>query len=208
MGYRYKRIFAFILDLLLVVFLSTCMSEVEFFNPLKYDYHETYIEYNEVYNDNYNDFIAGNISPTEFLSDMTPYIYRVETTSLFQYLWYLIFFFLYFVVFAYFTGGQTLGKKLFNLEVRSIDDSKVSFKSLAIKALFNGSSFAYGMNILIIINELMIVFIDNQNVFFQLNTIFSSLALIYEIVFILMFVWRRDHRTVHDIISKTKVCEK
>lgn len=204
---KWRRISAFLIDIMLVVYLSVAISQVDILNPYKYSYEEAYEEYNLIYNESYDKLTSGEFKPQEFFKKIEKKLYQIERYTTFQYLWYLAFSFLYFGVFAYFTGGQTLGQKLFKLKVVGDDDEKVSLPRMCLRNLFNGTSMSYGVNFIIILNLLVIYTITGSISFFIVNTLLSIIASIYEIAFIIIFMTRKDHKAIHDILFKTKIVE-
>ena len=75
----------------------------------------------------------------------------IEKYNVFNSLWYLIIFMLYNVLFAYFNDGQTLGKKIFKLRVVKKEGEKASIENFLVRSLFNGSTFFFGINLVVII---------------------------------------------------------
>lgn len=206
--YTYRRISAFIIDIMLVLIISTMFSSISYVNPLVDDYQKSYQEYQELINS--EDEILTNKESLKEINNYAKlfgkYLYKLDYTMLFNNIYYLIFYFLYFVIFAYFTNGQTLGKKIFKLKIVNSYDKKVSFKNLSIRSLLNGSSFFFGVNIIIII-QLLLLFIKNYQVYFYINMFVTLLSFIIELISLILLISNKEHCSLDDIIGKTKVVD-
>lgn len=206
LGYRYKRISAYILDMLLVMFLTVMFTSVDFINPRVYDYNEAFSEYNEVYSDAVSNLMEEE-SAEEFRDKLAPSLFALEKTNLYQLIWFLVFYLLYFVVFAYFTGGQTLGKKLFKLKVVKYDGTPASPLALFIRSILSGSSVYFGVGLLVLVKILAILIITSATLFFNVYMFISSIGLVFEGVLIWTFIFNKEHLAIHDKIARTKVID-
>lgn len=205
-----KRVVAFILDFVFVAIILSFVVNIDFLNPLRYDYMDASKNSAEVYNDAYSEYLESDasIKSTEvFINKVAPAVVKTEKNSIFAYIWYLVLSFLYFVVFTYYTGGQTLGKKILGLKVVHKDGSKATIKDLALRFTFYGWSFMYGMHIQIILNLLLMLMPLNSSNYFTIYSGITFLAFIYEIALIITFYIQKEHRSIHDLISKTKVID-
>lgn len=207
-----KRIGAFLLDMLLILFLSVAVSNLSYLNPYKYNYNEAYEEYSTVYQEYISSITSSSSSITteytnEYLIDnIIPVLMKVNKYNSFLYIWYLVFYFLYFIIFAYFNNGQTLGKKLFNLKVVNKENNKLSFIRLFIRSLFNGSNMYLGVNICIIL-KLLLVFISNPTTYYYLNMVISLISYGIEIALFIILMMKSGNTSLNDIIARTKVVE-
>ena len=118
MGYKRARISAFLVDIFFVVVLTVLIGNVSFLNPGLYTSDDAYTKYMEVY-----DELLTNVNTTdevkinEINDKMKVVVKDYEKSNKFIYLYYLIFTFIYFVIFQWWNKGQTLGKKLFKLNL-------------------------------------------------------------------------------------------
>ena len=206
--YVYRRISAFLIDIFLVTFVSTIFSSIPYVNPFIENYKSAYDEYREVYQEESENILKN---PTiknviDYSNKMSKQIHKMDYSMLFNNIYYLVFSFLYFVLFAYFTGGQTLGKKMFKLKVVNYDGSKVKLSNLMLRTLLSGSSIFMGVNIVVFI-QLLFLMINQNQVYFYAVLFSSMFSYVIEIVeFALLF--SKEHRSLDDIIGSTKVVDE
>lgn len=204
-SYTYRRISAFLIDIFLVTIIATMFSSISYMNPFIDDYNQAYKEYKEVY---INESNVLTSSPTienvnNYSKILGKQIYKLDSSMVLNNIYYLIFYFLYFVVFAYFTNGQTLGKKMFKLRIVKNDDSKVKFINLLLRGIFGGSSIFIGLNAIVVI-QLLLLFINNYQIYFYAMLLSAFISYIIEIIAVVM-LFTKNHRSLDDLVGFTKV---
>jgi len=206
--YVYRRISAFLIDIFLVTFVSTIFSSISYVNPFIGNYKVAYDEYREIYKSESESVLTNPTikNVVDYSNKMSKQIYKIDYSMLFNNIYYLVFSFLYFVLFAYFTNGQTLGKKLFKLKVVRQDGEKVKLSNLMLRTLLSGSSIFMGVNIIVVIQLLFLMIPQNQAYFYAI--LFSSMiSYIIEIIG-LVLLFSKEHRSLDDIIGSTKVIDE
>lgn len=206
--YVYRRISAFLIDVFLVTFVSTIFSSISYVNPFMESYKVAYDEYREIYKSESESVLTNPTikNVVDYSNKMSKQIYKIDYSMLFNNIYYLVFSFLYFVLFAYFTNGQTLGKKLFKLKVVRQDGEKVKLSNLMLRTLLSGSSIFMGVNIIVVIQLLLLMIPQNQAYFYAI--LFSSMiSYIIEIIG-LVLLFSKEHRSLDDIIGSTKVIDE
>ena len=206
--YVYRRISAFLIDVFLVTFVSTIFSSISYVNPFIENYKVAYDEYREIYKSESESVLTNPTikNVVDYSNKMSKQIYKIDYSMLFNNIYYLVFSFLYFVLFAYFTNGQTLGKKLFKLKVVRQDGEKVKLSNLMLRTLLSGSSIFMGVNIIVVIQLLLLMIPRNQAYFYAI--LFSSMiSYIIEIIG-LVLLFSKEHRSLDDIIGSTKVIDE
>lgn len=206
--YVYRRISAFLIDVFLVTFVSTIFSSISYVNPFIENYKVAYDEYREIYKLESESVLTNPTikNVVDYSNKMSKQIYKIDYSMLFNNIYYLVFSFLYFVLFAYFTNGQTLGKKLFKLKVVRQDGEKVKLSNLMLRTLLSGSSIFMGVNIIVVIQLLLLMIPQNQAYFYAI--LFSSMiSYIIEIIG-LVLLFSKEHRSLDDIIGSTKVIDE
>lgn len=206
--YTYRRISAFLIDMFLVVLVATLFSGIKYMNPLMDNYEEAYSEYSTLYKESSSDLLKSTSfnEITKFSKKMGKAIYKLDLATSLTNVYYLIFYFLYFVVFAYFTDGQTIGKKMFKLRVVGNDSKKVKFSSLILRGLVNGSTLFMGVNIMIIM-ELLCLLLPQNEIYIYATAIVSMISYIIEII-ALVLLFTKSHRSLDDYVGKTKVVDE
>ena len=206
--YVYRRISAFLIDIFLVTFVSTIFSSISYVNPFIGNYKVAYDEYREIYKSESESVLTNPTikNVVDYSNKMSKQIYKIDYSMLFNNIYYLVFSFLYFVLFAYFTNGQTLGKKLFKLKVVRQDGEKVKLSNLMLRTFLSGSSIFMGVNIIVIIQLLLLMIPQNQVYFYAI--LFSSMiSYVIEIIG-LVLLFSKEHRSLDDIIGSTKVIDE
>lgn len=206
--YVYRRISAFLIDVFLVTFVSTVFSSISYVNPFIENYKVAYDEYREIYKSESESVLTNPTikNVVDYSNKMSKQIYKIDYSMLFNNIYYLVFSFLYFVLFAYFTNGQTLGKKLFKLKVVRQDGEKVKLSNLMLRTLLSGSSIFMGVNIIVVIQLLLLMISQNQVYFYAI--LFSSMiSYVIEIIG-LVLLFSKEHRSLDDIIGSTKVIDE
>ncbi|MCX4366072.1 MAG: RDD family protein [Bacilli bacterium] len=201
--FKIKRLIAFCIDLFLVSILTICITNVDYINPYMNDVDDATKAYNEVLNDYRS--LSNEDEIEEFINNIQDKMYDYEHTQIYVNMWYIIFYFGYFVIFAYFTGGQTLGKKLMSIKIVKEDGSKVGMGGLLKRTITNGSSFFMGMNIMAFSSLMLTISMKASRTYVLAFTGLMVLSTIVEIANIIIYIKNRDNKCLNDIVSGTKV---
>ena len=114
----FKRIGAYVLDVLIVSLLVSLLSYVPFLNPSRDAYSE---KYNELVNLQ-EQYTSNEISLDEYNQAFVPIAYEIYRYNTYYVIIDLVCTLLYFGVLQFFCKGQTIGKKLFQIRVVSNDE--------------------------------------------------------------------------------------
>lgn len=192
--YFFPRLVAYIIDILLVSIVST---GILFFIPENKNYDKYMEEYEKIQ----VDFIDEKIDVDEYLNKSIDVVYDIDYANVIPMIVEVVLIILYFVVFQFYNKGQTLGKKLMKLRVVSTKNNDLSLNQVAYRALIINSILA---NILILGSLLFI----GKNYYFYISLGLQFLVAILEIVVLMMVMFRKDGRGLHDIIAGTKVIQE
>ena len=193
----FRRLLAYIIDIIIVAVIASALSSVKIFNPRLEKYGETY--------DGYMTFIEESLKDTSKLQDLqnSPeyknYVYEIAYYGLYSSIITVIISFLYFVVFQYFTDGQTGGKKLLGIKIVSQkEDKKLSFGQLTIRACIINSVLINIITIICLVALSKASFTKAQNYIeiVEMAIVFISIG---------MLLYRKDGRGLHDMIAGTVV---
>lgn len=201
--FKVKRFLAFCIDLFLVTMLTVYLTSVYYVNPYLDDVEDARKAYNEVLND--YSHISNEDEIEEFLDNIQDKLYDYEHTQIYVNMWYLIFYIGYFVIFAYFTGGQTLGKKFMGLKIVKEDNSKVGIWGLLKRTITNGSSFFMRMNLIALMSLILTVTLKPSRLYLLIYMGVFIIASIIEIVNVIIYIKNPNNKCLNDYISKTKV---
>lgn len=193
MGVKFSKRFAsFIIDIIIV---SCIMSVIAFVFPKNKNIEKL----NEEMVSISEDFMDGNIDEEEYLNKTAPLSYRIDKENFLYTTIDVVITILYFVVFQFVRGGQTVGKKLLGIKIVK-DDGELQINDMIFRS-FIINSVLYSMICLVFLFTL-----KDMNYIYSVS-IFSFIQSILMIVSVLMIVFRKDKRSLHDIITKTKVIE-
>ncbi len=189
----FRRFMALIIDLIIVSFIVGAFSSLKVLNP-------TLDKYNESY-DNYYDYVKevainGN---TDILNDdkALDMAYDVSYYGRYSSLISLVVMFLYFVLFQYYTGGKTVGKLLFRIQVSSTN-GELKLKQILIRSAIINSLF---IKLLIVI----CIFSMSKNMFNSYNMILDLVDIGLVLVSAIMIIYRDDGVGLHDKLAGTIV---
>lgn len=204
-----RRVGAYLLDILVVSLLAMLVGQLNFINPNKDKYLRIYDEYVEYYESNFGN--TTTMEAEDLINDeYAGYMYDLQYYAIGNTLAETLVIILYFTLFPLFNNNQTIGKRIFKIKVvHSADDTKtVSIWQHAIRSvllpivaniiLYNAVTSLLNVVMLFIFNGVDYLY-TNLAITYIINTICYADV-------IAMFA-RKDHRSLHDIICKTKVVE-
>lgn len=210
-NYKYKidRISAYLIDILIVAFLVTFLIGNTITNPFYNSYKSACDELNEVTKEASKDVDYSNQESMEkYIKTISPYNRTCHIRSNFaSYVWYTILTFFYFGLFAYLNDGQTLGKKMFRVKVVNNKDGKsAKFYQLMIRNIFGGALILGlgGANLTMFLS-IGLPLIKEPYSYTVALSMLRLLSLVLDIVFLSLFVFKKNGRTLDDLIGGTKV---
>lgn len=188
-----KRIVAFVIDMIILNIVLSIIT-VGIPNSRKYD---------EVKKDTENivdEYLNDKISTKEAIDGFFENQYILEEESVPSNLIGLVITVGYFVLFAYYNKGQTLGKRFTHIKIVSSDGEDVSYRQLVGRTLIVNECF------LTIISLLLIGFIKSNQYAYTIGLL-GVIQTIVILSSIFMIGHRKDKKGIHDILFKTKVIE-
>lgn len=194
----FRRILAYLIDIMLVSLISSMFASIELLNPYLNKQQEIANEYTEKVNDFIND--DSQIDINEFTSSdfMKEYTYEISYYSIYESIISVVFTILYFVVFQYYNNGKTVGKALFDIVVIDKDRKKASIKQLLLRSLIIHS-------LLTSIISIIGIYTLNKESYLTLSYIIAFIEMGIMIACIILLIFREDKRLVHDLFAGTKV---
>lgn len=208
MSIKLRRMIAYIFDIMAISLISSALS-MSSLNP-NIDKIESltsgYTERVESLNNDISELDSEKDSEKidklskEFYEYYEGYLYKQTRLSIFEGIVTVSSIILYYVVFALFFGGETVGKRLMKIKVVNRDGKSVGFVNLLLRTII-----LYRM----IITILNITF----SYVFGLKNFLTSYNILYyvsmgiEMAIILMTLIRKDGRGLHDVVAGTKVID-
>ena len=221
---RFKRIAAYMIDMIIVSIIVFGLSNVKQINYQIDNYNSASKEYQNYvkkyekaekkYEDAKEDYKDKKITKKEYNKKKSEYNeykkdyekkikkynYNISKNSVISTIISIAVVVAYFAIFQFSMGGQTLGKKIMKLKVVSAKDRELNIFNYLIRcAILNG----------VIVNLLLVIFVNTMDVnsFYMANYVVSNIQSIIEIVIIIMIFMTSDARGLHDYIAGTKVIE-
>ena len=192
----FRRIMAYIFDIIIITIIVSALSSIKLINP----YHEKYGEAVESYESYVNELYKNPQNITNMFNDeeAVMLVYNVAHYGVYTNIISLVVTFLYFVVFQYYTGGKTAGKKIMGIEVVTTKGKKLEFKQLLIRsAVFNS----------LITSSILVICVLTLKVkpFTTASSIIEMIDFGLILACIAMVIYRADGVGLHDYLAKTRV---
>lgn len=187
-----RRIGAYIVDIIVITIISSMFVRIEFLNP-KYD------EYEKAYNE-YIDFTSEVINNPEKVNDsnLNDITYNLSKTGLATSIITLVVTALYFVGFQYINRGQTLGKKLFKIQVVDSENKKLKFYQVLVRALLIDKIATNAISAILISTLSKDAYLTGSQYVELVDIAIMAASFI-------LIMFREDGKGLHDMIAGTKV---
>lgn len=187
-----KRFSAFIIDVIIIYFLSSIIS---FAIPKNENIEKMSKELNEIS----QNYVDKKINEKEYINKTAPLTYRIDKENFLILVIEVVISILYYIVFAFVKDGQTIGKKLIGIKiVKQKGDLTINdmiFRSFIVDALL--------LNLI----QLILLFTTKDLSYMYSISIVSYIQIGLIVVSALMVLVRKDNLALQDIITKTKVVE-
>ena len=187
----FPRLVAFALDFLIVYLM---MIGIAFVLPANSN-HEKYLE---EYKTVQTELIEKKLTNKEYTNRMKDLVYDIDYSSTLVTLSQTVVFILYFIVFQFYNKGQTIGKKLMKIKVVSTKGKDLTIDQLAIHSIIANSIV---IKILLIASVLFI----GKEYYYYASLGLQLLNYFVIIVALLMIIFRKDGKGIHDVLANTKV---
>ena len=184
-----KRLGAFLIDCLIVSIICSLFSFVLVDNS---KINKLAIEFN----DSYEAFLKEDINEDVFFNQVEDISYDILRSSSLFFIISIAVNICYFVIYQY-KNKQTLGKKLFKIKIDSID------RELNIND-FIYRSFIGNMILFNLLNVIILMFLP-KDIYLFVNIALINIEFLILFICIVMVIFRKDHRGLHDILGHTKV---
>lgn len=191
---KFKRLAAYLIDIMIVNFVATCLSSIVVLNP----YYDNYLEKSEEMTDILDEAVEEN--DLEFWNSLE---FKVVYQDVVKYgsissLISLGCSLLYFVGFQKWNKNQTLGKKLLKIKVVSDDCDDVSFLQYLVRTVIVYNLLFTSLNV-------ALSFWLGSSSFFVVSIIVSVIGELITYAGYFMILFRKDELGLHDILGKTRV---
>lgn len=194
-----KRFSAYLIDILLVFFITMLISEVRFINPNYDKYNDAY----EKYSQTYNDYIDNKISIEEFNKLNENNYYYLSKYGVSYNIVTALVIILYFGVFQKYNKGQTIGKKIFKIKVVSNDDKEVSLGKYLLRLI--PMYYIYIGGLIPIIIDIVLIYILKVKYYMIVTSIITYVFVAIALISVCLMVFSKNKKGLHELLTNTKV---
>lgn len=189
-----KRFFAYIIDIFIVLVIANLIT---MFIPISEKTQDYYKELQTTQKKMYD----KEIDVKEYTDIVLEDNYNISKGTVLISLTSIIIYILYFVVYQVYNNGQTVGKKLMKIKVKSITDESLSINTMLFRALI-----IYGIATNII--NLILILLLKKALYLSISNTISIIQSLIVIISVFMILISKQKRGIHDIITKTEVVNK
>lgn len=190
---KIKRVIAYLIDMTIVYVVAAFILAIPVF---QYDT-EQYMDYYK----EYTDLIIETKEVTDEAIDkqyelMYNMSYLAKNSLVIQ----AVVTFAYFGIVAFLLKGQTLGKKLLKIKVVPLEGNDLNPHLFILRSIIL-------TNLIPSIASIIAIYTLKQGTWVTVESIIGNISMVITFTLIFFLIFRNDERSLHDLISKTKVIE-
>lgn len=204
---KFKRISAYIIDIIIIFVMVMLLSNIKFLNPMADKYDKKYDEFQAYYSEIMENINNETNSEYKIDDEYATYMYDLQYYGMSYKIIEIVVVVLYFTLFSYFNKGMTVGKRLMKIKLVDQDKKKkIPLWKYALRSLFIPilSRTILYTNLLNVLNVLILI-IRNKNIYMYANSTIAIAISIYCIVDVITMLVNKENLSLHDKIFKTKV---
>ena len=146
--------------------------------------------------------IEEKITPEEYLKEYKTVLYDYQKENALQSGISVALTIAYYVIFQYMNKGQTIGKKLLNIRVVDKDnENPISILKGLVRSLLI-------FNILSGALSIIFLYLLGKETYFNIYGTLVGIEAIFMLITIMLVLYRKDHRGLHDMITDTIVIKE
>ena len=185
-----QRLVAYLIDSAIVVFAASLLSIPFINNDRINELNNKSYELMEKYKDK-------KISNNEYIVEYMNLSYDIAKNEGIVTLIGVIMSLIVFVIIPFYKNGQTIGKKLLKIKVTSMNGD-LTMNQLIFRSFIANS-------ILIDIISVVLIITTSKNNYFYCYSLFVILQYIITVISVFMIIINKEGRTIHDLLTNTKV---
>lgn len=187
-----KRLCAYMIDFFVVYMIVFLIA---FFVPVSDSYSKSIEERDALA----SQVVNGEIDYNDYFSQYNEKSYYVVKEGAVFILVQFVIYMAYFGTFAYYNGGQTYGKRLMKIKIKSSNNNSMSHFNFIVRSII-----LYGLYA-----DVITVFLSYLLPYSYANYIFAITYIQALIVYVSLFMvlFRKDGRGIHDFVSNSQVVE-
>lgn len=188
-----KRLISYVIDILILFLI---LNVISIFIPRGSNIESLNNELISI-NDN---FVNGEFGVRTYINQYSSIFYNIDKEMFLSSLINVVISVLYFVVYPLYSNGQSIGKRLNGIKIVSNNDDSVGANALIFRYLLMD-----GIGVSII--SMCSLFIIKDFNYLIITLILGFLQFLVVIISIFMVLYRRDFRSLPDLVAGTKVIE-
>lgn len=192
-AHTFQRISAYVIDVFLISFIAALLLV---FIPKSNAYKEAQKKEESLI----SDYTNKKINESEYIDQMYECRYIMDKEDIPHTLISIVLSLGYYVAFAYYNKGQTIGKKALHIRIVSNDGSDASYLKLLGRTLIHNGVLE---SILIVI---FLLFIKSNQYSYTVGTV-GIIQMLIMMSSVILISCRKDKRGLHDLIFNTRVIE-
>lgn len=192
----FKRVGAYIIDILIVSIIAFGLSSIKSINYQLDKYNDTFkktMDLVEKYNEK-------EITEKEYKKQVNNLNYKLEKNSTISSIISMACLIGYFGIFQFSQNGRTLGKRVFKLQVVKKDDESASILSYLIRSVILN-------NIIFTVLKIILVYTLSKNDFMNIYSYINNSQAIFQLLILVSMLINVEGRGIHDLLAGTKVID-
>lgn len=186
----FKRLVAYLIDIIIVVVVASLITNVI---PKDNKYQELLNEQTSVM----KKYMDKEIDYTVYIESINNISYDVTKNSWTNKAITFVIYVLYFIIFQLVQKGQTIGKRIMNIRLKSKDGNLKVGQVVLRSGIIN--------NIFLSLLTLFAIKLLDKKTFLLFDEIISVIFYVFILISVFMIIYRKDKEGLHDIITKTEV---
>ena len=192
----FKRLGAYIIDILIVTIIASILSNIGTLNYQMEKYMDTYnkiIKVTEKYE-------KKEIKKVEYTKEMEKLTYKLDKNSTITSIISLACIIGYFGIFQYSQNGRTLGKRIFFFFFIKNKEGNLNLINYLLRCLILN-------NIIFTVSRLILISTLSQNTYMSIYKYITNSQSIFQLLIIVSILLSREGRGIHDLLAGTKVID-
>lgn len=186
-----KRLVAYLLDLIIVGITLGIIVGIKEKDQKVMQLRSDFNIVNELY-------ASNEIKFQDYFDRFTTLHQQIDQECVCYLIFNILFVLGYFILLPYVWNGQTVGKWLMKIRVISKTEQKVTIVNYLIRnIIINGLGY--------MVLSLLVLYLLSNKMYFMFTSILCFIQIILVIISLSMILYRRDKRSLHDILSGTEV---
>lgn len=196
MKLMFKRLGAYIIDIFIVLIISSILSNIGSLNYQMDKYMDTYnkiIKVTEKYE-------KKEIKKKEYTVEMSRLSYKLEKNSTITTIISMACLIGYFGIFQYSQNGKTIGKRILKLQVVKNKDGNLNLVNYLLRSLILN-------NIIFSIIRLILLYTLSKNTYMGVYNYLANGQSILQLLIVVSMLISKEGRGIHDFVAGSKVVD-